>query len=66
MRQTESTDFPECGGKGYLQSGGKKLAHVKKTRPAEIGKDLYQGWVREAPRLNQTEGRRAGEWPTRQ
>jgi hypothetical protein len=43
-------------GKGVLQSGGEKMAHVKITSLDEIRKTTFQEWIREAVRLNQTKG----------
>jgi hypothetical protein len=43
-------------GAGVLQSGGKKMAHVKMTDQREIKDDLFKRWVKEAVRLNLTNG----------
>jgi len=47
-------DIPS--GKGKLESGGQKMAHVKIHSEDEIDKELFQKWVKEAIRLNRTKG----------
>jgi hypothetical protein len=39
-----------------LESGGEKMAHVRITSEAEIKKELFQRWVREAVKLNLVKG----------
>jgi hypothetical protein len=43
-------------GNGLLESGGKKMAHVKVRSEHQIKRELFQRWVREAVELNPTKG----------
>jgi hypothetical protein len=43
-------------GKGKMESGGKKMAHMKIRNESEIDNGLFQMWVKEAVHLNQTKG----------
>jgi hypothetical protein len=43
-------------GNGSLESGGKKMAHVKVRSEDQIKRELFQSWVREAVQLNLTKG----------
>ena len=47
-------DIPS--GNGLLESGGKKMAHVKVRSEDQIKRELFQSWVREAVQLNLTKG----------